>query len=164
MSAAQPTPSNPRKEVRPSGETASRVYENWRERFVRPMLIGALVFGFFALVLGLSTNQGLFQNVVFITAYILLAAATFLPVPYTLRMSAFLFAVYALGLIELLSTGILGDTSFFFLGLMTFAALMFSATAGFVALGATMVTFAAVGVLVGTGSIHLLHPQAINAP
>ncbi len=157
MKATQPTPTIPR-------AAQVGVYESWRERFVRPMLIGALIFGFFALILGLSTNQGTFQNVVFIAAYVLLAAVTFLPVPYTARVISFLFAVYALGLIEMLSTGILGDTSFFFLGLMIFATLMLSARAGFVSLGISMVTFLVTGMLIGGGTVHLLHPQAIQAP
>ncbi len=152
---ASPTPGTP---------AVSGVYGNWRERFVRPMLIGALVFGFVALILALTTNQGVVQNSVFITAYVLLVLVTFLPFPYPARMGVFLFVVYALGLNELLSTGILGDASFFFLGLMTFATLMFSASVGFATLAVSMVTFAVTGWLVGAGGVHLAHPQAIAAP
>jgi GAF domain-containing protein len=47
---------------------------------------------------------------------------------------------------------------------MIFATLMFSAQAGFITLGISMATFAVVGFLAGSGSIQLLHPQAINAP
>ncbi|MGE5073589.1 MAG: GAF domain-containing protein [Anaerolineae bacterium] len=146
-----------------SGRT-STVHQNWRERFIRPMLVGALVFGLLALILGLSTNQGIVQNAIFIVSYLLLMAVTFLHFPYAARMGVFLLVVYALSLSELLSTGILGDAGFFFLGLMLFATLMFSARAGFISLGVTLLTFLVVGLLVGSGSLRLVHPEAINAP
>ncbi len=143
---------------------ASRVYENWRERFVRPMMIGALVFGLVALMLALTTNQGIIQNAVFIVSYLLLMVVTFLPFPYSARITIFLFVIYGLGLSELFSTGILGDTSFFFLALIMFATLMFSARAGIVTLILTLVTFGGAGWLLGTGVLHQLDPRSIVAP
>ncbi|HTP03232.1 MAG TPA: GAF domain-containing protein [Anaerolineales bacterium] len=144
-------------------EATSQAYLRWRERFIRPMLLGATVFGFVALVLALATNQGWIQNAVFIGAYGLVVLVTFLHAPYWLRVTAFLFAVYGLGLSELLSTGILGDAALFFLGLVLFATLMFSDRAGFIAILVTLLTFAAVGVLEGLGMIHLLNPGAMHA-
>ena len=160
MNATRPSPTIPAG----ARAAAPSVYENWRERFVRPMLIGALIFGLLALVLALGTEQGIIQDAVFVTSYVLLLFVTFLPFPYGIRMSVFLFVIYALGLSELLSTGILGDTSFFFLALMMFATLMFSAPVGFVTLGITLVTFTAAGWLLGAGALHLSHPDAIVAP
>lgn len=148
----------------PGTRATPSVYVNWRERFVRPMLLGAIVFGFLALILALTTNQGILQNSVFISSYLLLVLVTFLPFPYSARMGVFLSVIYALGLTELLSTGILGDASFFFLALMSFATLMFSASVGFATLAITMVTFGVVGWVLGSGVAHLAHPEAIAAP
>ncbi len=83
----------------PAGTDASfRAYENWRERFVRPMLLGALAFGLVALILALTTNQGVVQNAVFILSYLVLMCVTFLQFPYWVRIGAFLLIVYALRL------------------------------------------------------------------
>src|SRR5512141_1059998 len=109
MTITQHTPQTPM----PAGNDATvRAYENWREKFVRPMLVGALGFGLVALILGLATNQGVVQNAVFIVAYLLIMAVTFLPVPYWARIGVFLLAIYGLSLSELLSLGILGDSIF----------------------------------------------------
>ncbi len=163
MNATRPVNTTPRSKDAARRRTPN-VYENWRERFVRPMLTGALIFGLVALILALQTGQGIIYNSIFIAAYLLLVAVTLLPFPYAVRAGVFLFVVYGLGLSELLSTGILGDATFFFLALMIFATLMFSAQAGYAALGISVVTFAVVGWLVGAGSVHLAHSQAINAP
>ena len=142
----------------------AQVYENWRERFVRPMMIGALAFGLVALMLALTTNQGLLQNAVFIVSYLLLMVVTFLPFPYGARIGVFLLVVYSLGLSELLSTGILGDTSFFFLALVMFATLMFSAREGIISLIVSILTFGVVGWLVGIGVLHQADSRSIVAP
>lgn len=146
-----------------AADTTSHVVANWRERFMRPMLIGAVIFGFIALVLGILTNQGLFQNTVFISAYLLLVAVTFLPLPYGAKMSVFLLIVYGLGLSELLSTGILGDCTFFFLALVIFATLLSSARAGAITLFISLLTFGVVGWLVMAGSFQLLNPHPMTA-
>lgn len=147
-----------------SSSAATRVYENWRERFVRPMMIGALVFGLVALILALTTNQGIVQNAVFIVSYLLLMVVTFLPFPYWARVTVFLFVIYGLGLSELFSTGILGDASFFFLALIMFATLMFSARAGTISLILTVCTFGAAGWLLGTGVLRQMDARSIVAP
>lgn len=146
-----------------SKQPPPHIYQNWRESFVRPMLTGALIFGFVALILALLTNQGPNQNAVFIGSYLLLIVVTFVPMPYGIKMGAFLFIIYALGMIELLSTGILGDSIFFFLSFIVFATLMFSPRRGGFAIAATMVTFALMGWLAATGSIHYLSANAMPA-
>lgn len=160
MSMPQPAPHG----ALPSQSQATqRVYENWREKFVRPMLFGALGFGLVALILGLGTNQGIVQNAVFIVAYLLVMLVTFLRVPYWMRISIFLLALYGLGLNELVNTGILGDATLFFLGLVIFATLMFSARAGIISLILSLATFAAVGVLVQSGSMQLANQHSMVA-
>jgi GAF domain-containing protein len=148
----------------PAGTDASfRAYENWREKFVRPMLLGALAFGLVALILALTTNQGVVQNAVFILSYLILMCVTFLHFPYWVRIGAFLLIVYALALSELISTGILGDSVFFFLALVMFATLMFSPRSGGIAMALTLATLALVGWLVQSGSFTLLAPSPMKA-
>ncbi len=145
----------------PLGTT--QVYRNWREKFVRPMLIGAMVFGLIALIPALLTNQGVIQNTVFIVSYLLLILVTFVEFPYWVRMGVFLFIVYGLGMNELFSTGILGDGIFFFLALICFAAMMFSPRAGVIATLITLFTFGLMGWLVQTGHMGLLNTDAMKA-
>jgi GAF domain-containing protein len=160
MTLNRPAP----KAFEPSGPDGSTlVYENWREKFVRPMLLGALGFGLVALILGLTTAQGVVQSAVFVVSYLLLMAVTFLQFPYWARIGLFLLIVYALALSELLSTGILGDSVFFFLALVMFATLMFSPRAGAVSLLVTMCTFGIVGWLVQSGGFRLLSPNPMAA-
>jgi GAF domain-containing protein len=139
------------------------VYENWRERFVRPILVGASIFGLLALIMGLTANRGMVQNVSIGVAYVAVLLATVFRVPYWMRVTAFMMAAYALGLGEFVQTGIMGRASFFFLALTLFATLMVSARAGFIALALTLLTYAVMGFLVGTGSIVLINPDAIPA-
>ncbi|MBI3739005.1 MAG: GAF domain-containing protein, partial [Chloroflexi bacterium] len=144
-------------------ESTGIVYKNWREHFVGPMLIGALVFGALALIPALLTNQGWFQNTVFIFSYLVLLIVAFVRFPYWLRMGVFLFIVYSLGLNELISTGVLGDGIFFFLGLIIFATMMFSPRAGMFATAITLITFVVMGGLTLSGRIGLLSSDAMTA-
>ena len=142
-------------------DTTQYVYKNWREKFVRPMLIGALVFGLIALVPALLTNQGFIQNTVFISAYLVLIVVTFVEFPYWLRMGVFLLIVYALGLNELFSTGILGDGIFFFLGLIVFATMMFSLEVGAVSTAIRLLTLGILGWIVHRGNDVLANNEAM---
>ena len=77
-------------QISPSDQSSAQsiAYSNWRETFVQPMLIGALVFGLLALVPALLTNQGIIQNSVFVLSYLLLFVVTFVRFPYWVRMSS----------------------------------------------------------------------------
>jgi GAF domain-containing protein len=144
-------------------EDAARVYQHWRERFVRPMLFAALAFGLIALILTLTANRSVLESTVFVVAYLLLLIVTLVPTPYWLRIGVFLLVVYSQGVSELLSTGILGRAGFFFVALIVFATLMLSDRAGVVSLVLTILTFIVVGSLVETGNIRLLSAQALAA-
>ena len=157
------------KQISPQGSvpsvtiTTENVYKNWRENFVRPMLIGALILGLVALIPALLTNQGLIQNTVFITSYLLLIVVTFVHFPYWVRMGAFLVIIFGLGMNELITTGILGDGIFFFLALIVFATMMFSIQAGFVTTAISLLTFGILGWFVQTSQFRLLNSLATPA-
>ncbi len=144
-------------------ETAGGVFRNWREHFVGPMLIGALIFGALALVPALLAAQNYMLDVIFVFAYLVLIAVALIRFPFWLRMGIFLFVAFMLGLSELLSTGILGDAIFFFLGFIVLATMMFSPRAGMVATAITLLTFGIIGWLTLSGRIGFLTPDAMVA-
>ncbi len=146
-----------------SPPTGMQVYKDWRERFIRPVLVGTSIFGLLALVAAFAANRNLFFNIVVSFAYLSVLLVTLFKTPYWVRVGAFLLAAYALGLNEFLQTGILGRASFFFLGLVLFATLMVSPRAGAAALAVALLTFAAGGFLVSGGIVQLLNPMAIRA-
>ncbi len=154
--ATQPAPALP-------ADTTRYIYQNWRANFARPMLIGALIFGLIALIPALISTQSYVLGGIFIGAYLLLIIITVIEFPYWLRMGAFLFVVYALGLSELFSTGILGDGLFFFLGFIVLATMMFSPRAGIAATAISLTTFIAIGLLSLSGSITYLSANAMPA-
>jgi GAF domain-containing protein len=154
---------SPQASAKSADSTTETVYKNWRESFVRPMLIGALVFGLIALIPALLTNQGLIQNAVFVFSYLVLIVITFVRFPYWLKMGAFLVVIFGLGMNELFTTGILGDGIFFFLVFIIFATMMLSIRAGWFATALTMLTYIVLGLLVQTGRLDLLDPHAMSA-
>jgi GAF domain-containing protein len=154
---------SPQASVKAANVKTENVYRNWRESFVRPMLIGGLIFGLIALVPALLTNQGLIQNAVFILSYLILIVITFVRFPYWVRMGTFMLVIFGLGMNELFSTGILGDGIFFFLALIVFATMMFSIQAGWIAMAISLLTFAVMGVFVQSGNLSLLAPDAMVA-
>ncbi|HUH98523.1 MAG TPA: hypothetical protein VLZ89_14250, partial [Anaerolineales bacterium] len=109
------------------------VYRKWREGLIRPILNIALVFGFIALVAGLSTDQSMIVSLVFVGAYVVLVLAALLPVPFWARAGLILLIVYALGLNELFSLGIEGDGIFFFLALIILTTMFYSPRGGLAA-------------------------------
>ncbi len=144
-------------------QPAQNIYRSWRGHFVRPMLIGALVFGLLALIPALLSAQNYILNTIFVIAYLGVAFVTFVELPYWLKMGAFLFIVYGLGVSELFSTGILGDALFFFLGFIVFSTMMFSPRTGMAATTITMLTYILMGWLTLSGRVVLIQPNAMSA-
>jgi len=160
MNATSPRAQSPQ-EKRPA--RTSEIHSRWRESFSGPMLRAAAIVGLFAVPLALATNPGPVQNTVFVASYVLLLIVTFIKFPYWARMGAFLFMIYALGLTTLLTTGILGDGDFFFLALVIFATLLFSARMGWAMVGVMLGTYAVLAFLIQTGNLHLTDSRAMSA-
>lgn len=143
--------------------TTRIVYQNWRERFVAPLMLGALIIGLFALIPAVGSAQSPVLDAAFIGAYVVLGLAAFIRFPYALRMSVFLFVVYALGAVELVSTGILGDGIFFLLAFIVLTTMMFSPRAGMIATAITLMTYGVMGWLTLTGRLDFINPAALDA-
>jgi len=143
--------------------TEQYVYANWRGNFVRPMLLGALVFGLIALVPALLSQQNLVLDGIFIGAYLVLIILAVFQFPYWLRMGAFVVTVYALGISELFSTGILGDAVFFFLAFIVLTTMMFSPRTGMMASAVSILTFVVMAWLTLSGRVVFLSSKVTPA-
>lgn len=144
-------------------DATKRVYRSWREGFVLPLLIGILVFGAIALFPAISASNSLLVNSIFIGVYALIAVSAVFKFPYAVRISAFLFGIYAVAIGELISLGILGDSLFFFLALIVFSTMLLSPRAGIYAIAAGIATFLVVAPLMLEGYLVALNPNAAPA-
>lgn len=148
----------------PKPEEATRLlYKNWRERFALPLLLGVLVFGAIVLVPALNASTSLIVDAIFITAYTATAFVTVIRFSYYVRMSVFLLAVYVLGLGELITHGVLGDSLIFFFASIVFATILLSPRAGIVATIINILTFALFTFLFLNEKITGLNPYASPA-
>jgi GAF domain-containing protein len=144
-------------------EATRRLYKNWREGFAVPLLIGVLIFGAAALIPAISASGSVVINTVFITAYLMTGLVTVIRFPYIVRMSVFLVSVYVIGLSELITHGILGDSLFFFLALIIFSTILLSPRAGIITIAANILTFIIFGWLIVGGQVIPINPNAAPA-
>jgi len=141
-------------------EAARQLYKNWREKFVLPLLIGSLTLGIFALIPAIGANGNAIIKMLFITTYVLIGIVTVVRFPYSVRIAVFLLSIYALGLGELFTHGILGDSLFFFLSLVIFATILISPQTGIVTIIVDILTFILFGWLMLSGITTPLNPNA----
>ena len=127
-----------------------------------PLLIGMLVLGALVLIPAVVSAENLFIRALFVTAYAAIGIVTVIKFPYEIRISAFLLVIYALGLGELLRYGILGDGTFFFLGVIVFATLLFSNRAGIISTIVIILTIALTAWLMQSGAMPPLTPLTAN--
>src|SRR4030067_739405 len=142
---------------------ASSVYRNWRARLAMPLMIGTLVIGPFALIPALVSAQSVLLNAIYIGAYLSVALVTAFRFSYSIRIGVFLFVLYLLGFSELLSTGVLGDSLFFFLAFIVLATMLLSPLAGIIATGIDLFTYSAIGWLTLTGRVGFINAGALAA-
>ncbi len=144
-------------------EKTRTLYTSWRENFVRPLLIGTLVFGLIALVPAVLSAKANFIAIIFIVTYVLTAVITFINFPYWVKMGGFVLIIYVLGLSELSTHGILGDGLFFFLGTIIFATMMLSPRAGIALTIVNIVTFIIFGWLMLSEIVYPINTTATKA-
>src|SRR5690606_13148320 len=125
-----------------------------------PLLIGVLVFGAAALIPAVSASTSPIVDAIFITTYLLVGLVTVVRFSYMARMSVFLLSIYVLGIAELITHGILGDSLFFFLALVIFATILISPRIGIIAVALDIFTFILFGWLMLSGQVIPLNPFA----
>ena len=145
-------------------EDATRqLYKNWREQFAIPLLLGVLVFGAIVLIPAINASTSLIVDALFISAYMLTGLVTVIRFSYFIRMSVFLLGVYVLGLGELITHGILGDSLIFFFGLIVFATILISPRTGILTVIINILTFMLFGYLFLNEKLTPLNPYASPA-
>ena len=129
----------------PAGEQFS--YERWRERFLKVVLQGSCILGFFALVLYLLAPSIATSNeVLAVLAWGILVLATFFAgFTYQLRAGIFLLLLYFAGFTALLEYGI-ADASILFIGFIAMTGLLSSwRNSIYYAIGITLLSILGVG-------------------
>jgi GAF domain-containing protein len=112
--------------TQPNSSELNFSLQTWRENFVRVILRGALVFGLIALVPSILTNTEPLSIIVYLTAYALLVAVTFMPFRYSVRAVTIVLLLLALSAINLQEMGIWGGSRAFLLSTVVFAAILLS--------------------------------------
>ncbi|MBE0671528.1 MAG: GAF domain-containing protein [Anaerolineales bacterium] len=145
-------------------EDATRLlYKNWRERFALPLLIGVLVFGAFVLIPAVNASTSPVVDAIFITTFIVTGIVTVVRFSYAIRMTVFLLSIYMLGVGELITHGILGDSLIFFFALIVFSTILLSPRTGIVAVAVNVLTFVVFAFLFLEEIIIPLNPNASPA-
>jgi len=140
-------------------ESASYIYESWRNRFLRAVMIGALVFGLIALIPNILQAPGKIFAALYIIAYIALAVVAFAPTPYNLRAGTFLFLIYGLGVVGITQDGLWGDARLFFLAFIGVSLLLFTTQVGIAAAILSLITLFIGKLLLTNGVITISNPE-----
>jgi len=145
-------------------EEATRLlYKNWREGFALPLLLGVLVFGAIVLIPAIIASNSIVVDAIFITAYVITGLVTVVRFSYSIRMNVFVFSIYMLGIGELITHGVLGDSLIFFFALIVFSTILISPRAGIWATAINILTFAIFAYLFLNNQISTLNKQASPA-
>ena len=150
------------KQTTPSLNTigpASYVYENWRSRFLRAIMIGSLVFGLIALIPNILQAPSKIFVALYVISYIALTIITFAPIPYNLRAGTFLFLIYGLGTAGIMQDGLWGDARLFFLTFIGISLLLFNTRAGVGATILSLITLFGGELLLTNGVITISNPE-----
>jgi len=132
---------------------SNTLIKGWRERFAAPLMVSALIVGLFVLTSAFLATDNIATKIFYVVAYLFLLAITVFPFAYNTRIIVFLVSVFAMGINELISYGILGDGLIFFFGTVVVATMMFSPRAGIITLSGTVLTFFGMGYAFTTGII-----------
>lgn len=133
--------------------------EEWRDRFLRSLLIGAAIFGLTALIPALfsTPNQTLILG--YIASYLILLAVIFVPLPYPLRASIFLFLILAIGVSGMLENGIHSNADVYLLTFVATSTLLLSPRAGTFALLISIATLTIGAIAILGGHYQILDPK-----
>ena len=132
-------------EQTPQLAASNTLIKGWRERFAAPLMVSALIVGLFVLTSAFLATDNIATKIFYVVAYLFLLAITVFPFAYNTRIIVFLVSVFAMGINELISYGILGDGLIFFFGTVVVATMMFSPRAGIITLSGTVLTFFGMG-------------------
>ncbi len=123
----------------------------WRERFIRTVLRLASIFGIAMLSAAFPTTS-IRDRILFLALYLILAAITLFPTPYSLRAVLLLLMISAIGVNAILDWGPWADGHLFLLAAVVLASMLFDARVDLVALtfGAVFIVILAIGTQTGS--------------
>lgn len=134
--------------------------EQWRERFLRSLLIGAAVFGLIALIPALFSTPNQTLILVYVVSYLILLAVIFIPLPYPLRASVLLFLLLTIGISGMLENGIHSNADIYLLTFVATATLLLSPRAGTLSLLISMATLATGAIVILGGHYQIVDPES----
>ncbi|MBI5295201.1 MAG: GAF domain-containing protein [Chloroflexi bacterium] len=150
---------NPPRQVGPENTTSGEYMRNWRQSFIRPMLVLGLAFGLIGMITGILGAQNLVTTLVLVTGYLLALATALLPFPYFARVLVLLAGLFGVAVNELVLYGILGDAGLYFYAVIVIATLMLSTRAGWYALSLSLLVIAAAGAAFLSGLVDASSAQ-----
>lgn len=125
----------------------------WRNRFIRLILRGAIVFGVFVMVPTLFTDTDPAFFLLYGVVYLILLVVTFANFSYSVKAWTFIGLFYLLGVSGLLDTSIWGDARLFFIASAFAAALLLSTRSALWVAGFTLLTTTVAGWYYLTGRL-----------
>jgi len=135
-------------------------YKGWREQFILTILRISCVAGLALISFSYSTATAN-DRILFIGLYVILLAASILPVPYNIRAYALLAMSFTIGLNALLAWGPWIDGSLFLLLFVVLSALLLENKADILAL---IVSIAAIAIIATLQQLGLYQLTGTNAP
>jgi GAF domain-containing protein len=143
-----------------SGSEKANLQSDWRPKFATVLLICVLVLGLLVLAPNTYFSLGAWQTLVFVVLWTLLGFVTLWRGSFSLHVIASLVVLAASGIAAILGGGSPGNGTFFFLGFVTAAALLWSPRAGAVSTAIAILIIACIAALAGTGLLG----SSWNAP
>lgn len=125
--------------------------EEWRDRFLRSILIGAAVFGLIALIPAFFSTPNLTVILVYTASFVTVLVIILAPFPYQIRAAVFLFLVLAVGISDLLTTGMYSDADLYLLAFAALTALLLSPRAGIIAIAISIAALVVGAIAIGGG-------------
>lgn len=101
-------------------------FQEWREDFIRIVLIGASILGGAALAVNFLSRNAPVYLAIYTALFIALLVITFIRLPYWLRAGIFLSLICLLAISSLAQTGIWGGARMYFLTLVVMSGLLYS--------------------------------------
>lgn len=162
MNTQQPS-ATPNVNAAPLGNSLS--YETWRETFLNIVLRSASVLGLF-LVVASATNASLNTLITYAGTLLALWVIAFVPLPYVIRATVFIGAIFAIGVYIVGNWGVNADGSLFLASAAILAALLFDYRAGIAMIALNAITVGGIGWQTMSGNWVLLEtpfgPGTVN--
>ncbi|MFZ5820211.1 MAG: GAF domain-containing protein [Chloroflexota bacterium] len=136
--------------------------EEWRNRFLHSLLVGAAIFGLIALIPAFFSTPGQTLILVYIASYVTLLGVIFVPFPYRIRAGVFLFLLLALGISGLLEIGIHSNADVYLLAFVALTTLLLSPRTGILAI-VVSITILIAGAIAILGGYYQIVDTTANA-